>query len=573
MAIMTRRAFVGAGLSAGSLSALALAGCGGNKAASGSSDANATPDAKQELNLDYTDLQTLDVNDIRNANEFLVLSQVQEGLFRTFTKDGNDDVRNAGCENYDVSDDNLTYTFHLRKNTWSDGKPVVAQHYVDSLLRLIDPNNGFSYSFMAGDIAGAQDYMDGNGSADAVAVKAVDDYTLEYKLAAPIPFFTAKLANACFFPIRKDLVDQYGQDMANDYTKQVYCGPFKITDRVLDNTLTIEPNDQFWDAKNVKLKKVTYTVVAEEATKSQLLSSKQLDAVSSATEYAKKWEKEAQQGKLTEFKAPDVSSGYLAFNQHTGGPSGLMNNEKVRLALSLAINREDFVKTIYSDLYKPAYGLVPEGIKAGSKVYRDETPEPLKDAQKKYKDKAAIVALFEEGLKEVEGSADAKSVTFTILGQTTNAQAKNQLEWFQQEYQDTFGVTVKINAQSETASFVSERNANNYDFYVMGWNADFSDPISYLDLFSTGSGYAKFMGGYSNADYDKDYDSLKTEADESKRLEAYQRMEKNLVAEHAGIAPLYYGVKYVFYQNYVKDLSMPQFGTAFEVSRAFISGK
>ena len=83
---VSRRAFISGALSVGALSALALSGCGGSKqAASGSaSDANAKLDSKQELNLDYTDLQTLDVNDIRNSNEFLVLSQVQEGLFRTF---------------------------------------------------------------------------------------------------------------------------------------------------------------------------------------------------------------------------------------------------------------------------------------------------------------------------------------------------------------------------------------------------------------------------------------------------------------------------------------------------------
>lgn len=572
---VSRRAFISGALSVGALSALALSGCGGSKqVASGSaSDANAKLDSKQELNLDYTDLQTLDVNDIRNSNEFLVLSQVQEGLFRTFTKDGKDDVQNAGCESYDVSDDKLTYTFHLRKNSWSDGQPVVAQDYVDSLLRLVNPDNGFSYSYMAADIVGAQDYMDGKGSADAVAVKAVDDYTLEYKIVAPIPFFTAKLANVCFFPVRKDLVDKYGKDMANDYTKQVYNGPFVISDRVLDNSLTLKPNDKYWDAKNVKLTKVTYTVVAEEATKSQLLSSKQLDAVKATTEYTTKWQKEANAGKLVGVERPDVLVDYLSFNMHTGGPSGLMNNEKVRLALSLAIDRDDFNKAIFSGLYKPAYGLVPDGIKSGDKVFRDVTDEPLKAVEKKYKDKKAVVALFKEGLKEVTGSDDPKAVTFTILGQVTSTQDKNRLEWFQQEFENVLGVKVNINSQSESASFVSERNANNYDFYVMGWMGDFSDPVTFMDCWFTTSGYAKFMGGYSNADFDKDYDSLQTMSDEDERLQTYQRMEKNLVADHAGMAPLVYGVKYIFNQTYVKDLSLPQFGTDFEVSRTFISGK
>ena len=124
---ISRRSFlkaVGAG-SAAVAAAGVLTACGGSSsstapsaASTAASAAPATTElaAEQVLNLIYTDLSLIDVNDVRNSNEFEVLTAVQEGLFRTFTdENGVDVVENAGCESYDVSDDGLTYTFHLRE--------------------------------------------------------------------------------------------------------------------------------------------------------------------------------------------------------------------------------------------------------------------------------------------------------------------------------------------------------------------------------------------------------------------------------------------------------------------------
>ena len=134
---ISRRSFlkaVGAG-SAAVAAAGVLTACGGSSSSTASSAASAAPAttelaAEQVLNLIYTDLSLIDVNDVRNSNEFEVLTAVQEGLFRTFTdENGVDVVENAGCESYDVSDDGLTYTFHLREGmVWSDDQPVTAQN-------------------------------------------------------------------------------------------------------------------------------------------------------------------------------------------------------------------------------------------------------------------------------------------------------------------------------------------------------------------------------------------------------------------------------------------------------------
>lgn len=574
---------------AGTLAAGMLAGCGGsdNSSASSASGTSQTSsasassaedtgdgemDSVQELNLVFTDLKTLDVNDVRNANEFQVLSQVQEGLFRTFTdEDGNAVVENAGCEDYTVSDDGLVYTFTLRDHQWSDGQPVTAQNYVDSIKRLLNPENAFAYAFLAYDIENAEAYYNGEASADDIGVRAIDDKTLEIRLQAAIPFFVKKLTNVCFFPVRLDVIEAGGESYATDYTKQVYNGPFVIESRILDNEMVLAKNENYWDADNVHLDKVTLKVVAESATQSQLLESKELDVVEAKTDYINKWQSMVDQGTLVSRSVVKPSSTYMIFNQHTGGTSGLMNNAKVRLALSLAIDREELNEVIYSGQNTPAYGLIPYNMMSGDVEFRSEAEEPLTAVLAEYDTDEKIVDLFTEGVEE-EGKS-VSDVELTLLSQASDTQNESFLEYMKQTWQDMFGITVTVNICPDSATFVSERDNYNYDTYNMGWNGDYDDPMTFMELWNTDSGYAKFMGGYSNEEFDEMFSSLSTMTDTAERTEVYKEMEQNLVAENAGMAPLYYGNSQFFVQEYVKNLSTPNFGAALEFSRAYISGK
>ena len=560
-----------------------LAGCGGGNSEEKSSgktaesSSEAKPDEKQELVLNNVDCKVLDVNDARNANEFVLLSHVQEGLFRVFSdKDGNDVVENAGCESYEVSDDGLTYTFKLRDYKWSDGQPVTAQHYVDSIKRLLNPENGFSYSFMAYDIENAEAYYDGQASADDIGVKALDDKTLEIKLRANIPFFIKKLTNVCFDPVRLDVIEKAGdQTKYNaDYKLHVFCGPFVIADHTKGNEIVLEKNPEYWDAENVHLEKVTLKEIPEDSTKSILIENKELDAVEANSEYIAKWQKLTESGQLANISKTSPSCNYMCFNQHTGGLSGLMNNAKCRKALSLAINRAEMNEVVYSGINIPAYGLIPAGMLVGEEEFRTVAGRPLKADYDKYKDdNEGLQKMFKEGMKEAGVDKDLKDVELTIISSGTTVQDQAIQEYFKQTWEDRLGVKVNVNICADTSLFVDERNNNRYDLVFMGWNGDYNDPTTFMELFNTGSGYAKFMGGYSNEEFDKMFDSLAEESDMEKRAETYVAMENNLINEQAGIAPIFYSNKQFFVQSYVKDMSFPTFGSAYEFSRAYISGK
>ncbi len=540
-------------------------------ASSEDTSGDATEDV-QELNMVFTDLATLDTNDARNANEFQVMSHINEGLFRTFTdENGNDVVTNAGAESYTVSDDGLVYTYTIRDHMWSDGTPVTAQQYVDSFIRLLTPENAFSYSFLAYDILNAAEFYAGEATAADVGVKAIDDKTLEITLHTAIPFFNKKLSNVCFFPIRLDIIEGAGETYATDFEKHVFNGPFIIESRILENEMILVKNPTYWDAENVILEKVTLKEIAEASTQSLLLQSQELDFVTADTEYISKW---SEMDSLVQITKTSPSVNYMCFNQHTGGPTGLMNNEKVRLAFSLAIDREEMNELIYEGINTPAYSIVPHGIMVGETEYRTLNEEPLLALLEEYDTPEKLQALLKEGITEAgKDASDLSAYEFTIISSGSTEQTRNIQEYFRQTWESVLGVKINANILSDSSLFVEERNNNRYDLVFMGWNGDYNDPLTFMELWNTDSGYARFMGGYSNEDFDAMFNQLATESDEQVRADLYVALENNLIAEQAGTAPIYFKTSEFFVQDYVKNLSTPLFGTEFEFSRAYISGK
>ncbi len=583
---ISRRSFlkaIGAG-SAAVAAAGVLTACGGSSSSTASSAASTAASAapattelaaEQVLNLVYTDLSLIDVNDVRNANEFEVLTAVQEGLFRTFTdENGVDVVENAGCESYDVSDDGLTYTFHLRDGMkWSDDQPVTAQNYVDSWLRLVNPDLAFSYAFLAYGIVGAEDYCENGGKVEDVAVELVDDLTFKATLAAPDPAFIKKVGMVCFYPVRKDLIDAAeaaGGNWTNDYTLHVYNGPFYISDRVLNNNMTLKKNEKYWNADEVTLTQINLRVVDESSTKAQLMESQQIDVLTLTDyEYVTRWENKVADGTFQYFSKAEPSVTYLVIDQHpagNGGPSGLMLSPKCRKAMALAFDREEFNAMFKEGLVTSAYGLIPYGITVGEDEFRAAHEEPLASEDNSPE---TLKALFEEGMAEAGVSGSASDVTLTTFLYNANAENMSQQEWYKQQLEDKLGVHVQIDTYPDVSTWKTARDSYQYDFYAMGWNGDYNDPMTFMELFVTGNGYAKFMGGYSNTEYDEMVEKAGASQDDAERMELFGKAEA-LLMEEGGCIPLYYDNSQMYVQSYVSGLSMPMFGTEYEFSRVKI---
>ncbi len=306
---ISRRSFLAAaGVSA---AALALTACGGSgstaastAASTGASSAAGTA-AGGTLNIMLeTEVQSLDPQIATDGTSFEVIADYTDGLMQM---DADGAAVPALAETYDISEDGKTYTFHLRDGMkWSDDQPVTAQNYVDSWLRLVNPDLAFSYAFLAYGIVGAEDYCENGGKVEDVAVELVDDLTFKATLVAPDPAFIKKVGMVCFYPIRKDLIDAAGDaNWTNDYTLHVFNGPFYISDRVLENNMTLKKNEKYWNADEVTLTQINLRVVDETSTQAQLMESQQIDLLTLTDyEYVDLWESKVQDGTFQHISMP-----------------------------------------------------------------------------------------------------------------------------------------------------------------------------------------------------------------------------------------------------------------------------
>ena len=551
-----------------------LGGCGkkGPEQSENGGSSSVQMDSEQVLNTIYFEVATLDANDTTDNQSSSILNAVQEGLVRIENNGKGDEIVPAGAEKWEASEDGLTWTFHLRKMNWSDGEAVVAKHYVDSFQRILNPDNGFAYGFLAYDIEGAEEYNTGKGTVDAVGVKAVDDYTLEFKLKHPVPYFASKVSYTTFHPIRLDIIEKLGDKYASEIKDTVYSGPFKIESWDNGNSMVLVKNDTYWDADNVYLQKINMTKIQEFATQAQLFEAQELDITGAQTDYIEKWTERADAGEFQKLTGEDPGSFYLYFNQKSESANGILKNAKIRKAIGLSIDRDVYTKDLVGRL-QSAYGVVPTAINVGDEKYRDKVEGPLESDAKTYvNNKEKLQELFKEGLKELGLQTDDLSkYELTYLSQGSSELQKQRSEWLAQQVNGNLGIKINVETQGDWGVYLSIMDKLEYDFTMSGWSADYNDPMSFLDIWVSNGG--NNHTGYADTEYDELLKSVYKETEQDKVTEIYKKLENKLVNEDAVISPVYYTDKYAFYQNYVKDIQFTSFGSVYEFKHAYIQGK
>lgn len=541
----------------GAALATLLVGCGGQ---SSSASGNA-----QTLNLtESDDPTTLDVNDMRNSNENDILSEVQEGLTTIQSTNGKDKVVLTGAKSYTKSADGLTYTFKLRDAKWSDGKAVTAQQYVDSFRRLLKKENAFSQATNAYFIKGAEAYNTGKGSAEDVGVKAINKNTLQIQLAYAYPSLLSDLSSVVYYPVRLDKINQVGnKKWKTDVKDQVFNGPFKLTAWKKNDKITLKKNPSYWNAKKVKLQKVTYTTTDKPSTVLSLMQSGQLDALSASGKQIADFNKLAKSNKLVSRTQNGPGTTVLIMNQHNGGTQGLFKNTKVREAFSLSINRDDYNKAVSDGQDKLTYTMAPPTLNVGSTNYGKYVGNPLKEAQAQYNTKAKRQALLKEGLKELGKSTDLSKLNFVYL----TVGSDDTGTWLKQAIKQQLGVKVTVKTAPDDASFIQIRNNNQYDLMNNGWSAS-ADPNSYLSLWNSNNGFQKFFGGYSSKTFDDLDNKLNGNLPTKERLALYKQLETQLVAKDFGVVPLTNPQSKVYINKSVKNLQTTVFGGTFNYTYA-----
>lgn len=412
-----------------------------------------------------------------------VLANTFEGLVR----ERNGVVEPGIAESWDVSEDGLTITFHLRESKWSDGSDLTAHDFEYAWKRAIDPATASEYSWIweYTNVENGVEASVGEVPADELGVTALDDSTLEVKLIAPTPYFMSLTSFYHFMPVKQSAVEA-GPEGAWAKDPEIYVsnGPFTVTSYTIGEGMTLTKNPYFWNADDVKIDVINVKFIDEESTAYAAYQAGELDFIPSVPTA----EIPSLIAENPEFYVfPLLGTYYYNFNMNLD----LWSDVRVRRALTLAIDREQITEVLASGQV-PAAGFVPPGFP--DNLGRDffETAGnygiPTDDSG---------VAEAKELLAEAGYPNGQGFPSFTIMYNTSEG---HQLvaEMIQEMWRTNLGIETTLENQ-EWAVFQETRKQGDYELSRGGWLTDFLDPMGLLAIFVDGNAYNDPK--YNNPEY------------------------------------------------------------------------
>ncbi|MBF8984353.1 peptide ABC transporter substrate-binding protein [Lutibacter sp. B2] len=470
-----------------------------------------------------------------------VINNVFEGLMR----DANGKYEPAIAESYDISEDETTYTFHLRDAKWSDGKPITAYDFEYAWKRALDPNlipEPSEYAFQLFYIKGAQEAYEGTGSLDDVAINVIDEKTIQVTLTAPTQYFLELTAFYTYMPVRKDMVEKDPQKWATNPETAVSNGPFMLAEYNLGDKVILKKNPNYWNVDKVKLDKIEAYMIVDQSTSLSAYEAGDVEVIDEMpVQEIPRIQKEDPTFKIF----PQVGTYYYIFNV-TKAP---MDDVRVRKALTLAINRKQIVEKVTLAGEIPATGFVPPALyDANGKEFREVAGDYGVDVTKAQVEEAKAL-LAEAGYPNGEG--------FPELDLVYNTNEKHKLvgEAIQAMWQDNLGIKINLTNQ-EWAVFQDTRHSGNFTVARAGWLGDYADPMTMLDLWLSYSGNNDCH--WNNPEFDAAIEKAKTITGEE-RFKLLYDAEKMMI-DNQIVMPIYYYTQPVMVKEYVKDWNKTPLG-------------
>lgn len=535
-----------------------LAACGSDNSNEGSQSGEGNAPAEQVLNINLSaEPPTFDPAQAQDSQTNTVLKLMYEGLVR-MGEDGNPVPGVA--ESWEISEDGKEYVFTLREDAkWSNGDAVTANDFVFAWKRVLDPASTPAppYAYQLYYIENAEQFNTGEiTDFSQVGVEAVDEKTLKVKLVNPTPYFLGLTSFYTYYPVHSS-VD--GNDKwATNKDSMVVNGPFTLTEWTTGQKIQVTKNEQYWDKASINLARVDMSLTNSGATELSSYRNGEIDYAGAPNGEIPTDQIKGVQSELPdEFNVKGIASTYYYMFNVTAEP---FQNAKIRKAFAMSINRQAIVDNVTLGGQLPAFGFVPPGIKGASEEFRTE----VEDA---YFEENAEEAkrLLEEGMKE-EGYTTLPKVT--LIYNSSEAHQKLAVA-VADMWKNALGVEVATQNQ-EWGVFLETRKNLNYQVARAGWSADYNDPMTFMDMWTTGNGNND--SGYANPEYDALIKQAAVEQDAAKRNDLFAQAEKMLVEEDMVIAPLYYYTNVSLTKPYLKGVSL-DFSGAIDFTRASVEGK
>ena len=467
-----------------------------------------------------TDIVGMDSTVVDDAMSFNAITAITDGLT---TVDVKGNTIPGIAKSWDVSNNGLTYTFHLRDAKWANGDKVTAQDFVYSWHRII--KNAGNYAYMLGSegasIKNADSLIDlGTTATDeqlnTLGIKATDDKTVVVDLEKNVPYFVGLMSFPCYFPQNQKFVEKCGKNYA---TKPEYIlgnGAYKMTKWIKGNKATFTKNDKYYDAKSVKTKNLEMYLVQDPKTAAQNFDNGKVDYATINSTLVDKYK-----GKDT-FKT--IREGYLAY-LICNFKADTTANKNLRHALSYAINRKDLCDNILKDGSQPATGFVP------AQLCKSPSGKDFREESGKYVD--YDVKKAQEYLDAAKKELGTDTITVDLLYGTDESPMDTFAEYLQGSFTKLKGLKVNMVATVKKDRIYNREASGNFQIACTRWAPDYADPTTFLNVLASSN--SNNYGKWENAQYNSLLKQAQNETDVNKRWNELLEAEKVMMDDMPNI--------------------------------------
>jgi oligopeptide transport system substrate-binding protein len=480
----------------------------------------ATPAGTRVLNRGIgPEPETLDPHLARTTQSHIALRDLFEGLV-SYSAEGT--LIGAAASRWEISDDGLQYTFWLRpEGRWSNGETVVAQDFVYSLRRLVDPATAAFYADTLSSVVNAAEIIAGDKPPQALGVEATSRFELKITLKEPTPYFLSLLAPAATYPVREATVTKFG-DRFSRPGNLIGNGAYRLEKWDLGLAITLERNEHYWNNKDTAIDVVRHHITVEPSIELYRYRAGELDITSTVPSeaFAQLRAERPDELRISTF----LGTYYYGLNLNH---PALGNSRELRQALSMAIDREALTASVTGRGEQPAYSWVPPGV---------DNYEP---PQLSYANTSATKRNETAKRLYAEAGYDAANPLQIQLRYNNSETHQNIALAIQAMWRKTLGFEVELINEEFRVLVANMRAMEITQIFRSTWNGDYNDAYAFLSMFETDN--PSNMFGYRNDDFDLQLQRAAKQTNPERRRLYLEEAESVLLAD-LPVIPIYYHV-------------------------------
>ena len=459
-----------------------------------------------------SDIQTIDMH--KTSNNYMVPLNVFDRLVEVEVKDGKSEIVPSLAKSWDISEDGKTYILHLMEGVkFHNGEDFKADDVVYSLNRIVTVQGAVNSGFVS-QIEGFDELANGVAT-ELSGVKAIDDYTIEIKLKEPYAGFMASLAAAPVSILDEKTTTMAGDKFGIEPEFTVGTGPFKLKEWKLNEGIELVKNENYWK-EAPKIDGVEIKVVPYTETQNIMYIYGELDILDLdyMVDYIPTYKQEFKDNLVS---VPRVGITYFTFNENIEP----LNNVNIRKALSMAIDRQAIVDSMYNGTASIENGIFPKGL-----IGHNENIEAIEYNTEKAKEILAAEG-YPNGF-DMEIAIDSASSDTT----------KSVLEIISEQLSE-IGVNASLKTYDES-TWLATRKAGELGSFMSIWTADYNDPDNFIYTFFGTDENTKLRSlNYKDKEVIDRVAKARAIINEDERIKEYQALEKKIISEDRAWLPMY----------------------------------